>query len=448
MPNWLELLRMGNIFNPQSMEMNQGPMPQMPQSGTMMPPSPPPIPNIPVQSGLPMQQPEFDVTARMKELYQPSTVATDRFNELSQSMPRFAEPSGWRKFGAAALGSLTDLGTNFGGNRTGVKGTDVFDETTGKNKWRERMGSWKEEIGPAQQAANLERQENINSRTLAHQTVQGELTSRRNDATVRNQEINNKIRQQRADAYDYRVRNPNVKFDFNGPRVRILNPGTGQITETSWESKDFTPQEKLELEQKQAIERIEKTGAEARKTEETRQENRTDIAETRGWKPYTDAEGKVFMYNEITGETRDRAQSPAGTPTPRPSGAAARPELATQTKVRQYNAAIEFKNRNPELGRWVTPGPGNTFTIKPPKTGTFGSGPSPQQYEMMINEIYGPDGPPQEGQSFQSSGPGGGRGGGSGRQTGPRFSPGSPPQAPQGWKYVPKKGGGWTAVPG
>jgi hypothetical protein len=425
--NGLDMLRMKNIFQP-------SPTYPTPMGGPT-PPQPMELPNIPVQSGLPMQQPEFDVTSRMKELYQPQTAATDRYEQLLGQYPEYEKPGFWRSAAAA----LSAFGP--GGHDTGMKVA----------QWNNsrRMEDWKNQVTPAYQAANLERQENINARQLAHNTVQNEVTMRRNEATARNQETQNKIRQQRADAYDYRVRNPNVKFDFNGPRVRILDPGTGRITETSWESKDFTPQEKLELEQKNALERIEKTGEQARKTEETRQEGRTDIAETRGWKPYTDAEGKVFMYNEITGETRDRAQSPQGTPTPRPSGAANRPELATQAKVRHYNAAIEFKNRNPELGRWVTPGAGNTFTIKPPKTGTFGSGPSPQQYEMIVNEIYGPDGPPQEEATpYQSSGPGGGRGGGSGRQGGPRFTPNSPPQAPQGWKYVPKKGGGWTAVPG
>jgi len=423
--NGLDMLRMKNIFQPESPTY---PSPMGGMGGGM----PPELPNIPVQSGLPMQQSEFDVTQRMKELYQPQSVASDRFNQMMTDQPKWEKPGFWRSAAAA----LSAFGP--GGHETGFK--------VASEPYTRKMTDWKAGIEPAYQSANLERQENINARQLAHNTLQSEVTSRRNEQTAKNQDVQNKIRQQRADAYDYRVRNPNLKFDFNGPRVRIMDPATGKITETSWESKDFTPQEKLELEQKNAIARIQETGKQARETETTRQEGRTDIAETRGWKPYTDKDGNVFMYNEITGETRDRSQSPVGTPTPRPSGASARPELPSQTKIRHYNAAQEFAQRNPELGRWIQFGAGNTFTIKPPKTGTFGSGPSPQQHQMIQEAIYGAEG--QE-PTFPSSGQGGGRGGGSGRGTPtPRFSPSKPPPAPQGWKYVPKQGGGWTAVPG
>src|SRR4030095_10901262 len=93
---------------------------------------------------------DYDVGNRMRELYTPEHVATDRFNEMVGQYPQFEEPSGKRKIAAMILGSLTDLGTNFGQvgsgpNRrrmsTDISGRDVFNETTGKNRYLENIGN-------------------------------------------------------------------------------------------------------------------------------------------------------------------------------------------------------------------------------------------------------------------------------------------------------------------
>jgi hypothetical protein len=428
MPNPLEFLRMRNIFNPQSMEMNN--MPPMDAMGGMDLTPKPFTPNIPIQEGLPGQGGNMDIASRMAQLYTPETEATERFNTLAGGMPEYEKPGVWRSIAAA----LSAFGP--GGHEVGMQ--------VARQPYADKMTRWKEQLGPAQQAASLERQNNANERTMAYQTVNQELQSRKQDEVERKNLAEQKIRQQRADVYEFKSRNPGFKFDFSGPKVKVLNPTTGQVTVTQWDTGNLSDTDKINLEQKNAIERIEKTGEQARETEGVRQTGRESIAETRGWKVYNvpdpnnPGQMKSIKINEITGDVQELAK-PVG-PVASATGAGNRGELPTQTKVRQFNKAREIYNTRPDLRKYLKLGTNDFTVLESSSWGAEGKAADAAKIQELNQLLYGEGQPTTPGNT-------GGRGGGSGRGTQtPRFTPQKPPPAPQGWRYVPKPGGGWTAV--
>jgi len=412
MPNFLEALRLRNIFNPMpignDLPSQGGITGNLPTGGfadifkgknpfetidfgvgdvDFSQPTPSPVTQTPT-----VTSPADRIRQRMMELYTPKTEATDRFNELVRNYPKYEKPGFLRTIAAA----LTAFGP--GGHNLGMQVANFHNER--------RLREWKDLIGPAQQAANLERQENVNERMLAYQTISQELRAEADAERARNNERNAQIRQQRADVYEFKAHNPNFRLDFSGPTVKVANPITGEVRDTGMETGALSDADKMILQQENELERI---GARTRgqiEVEGVRQTGRERLAETRGWKIYNIPDGqggqKAVKINEITGEVRDLEMGPANTPTgpvSRPSSSGGRSdESPTQTRVRQFNAARELANTRPDLAQFIKLGrPGsNDFEIVPPSTNFFGrpSGPTPEQYREMIEAIYGPGGIP------------------------------------------------------
>lgn len=338
---------------------------------------------------------EMDAGARMRELYQPQTESTDRFNQMIQQYPQEEKPSWLRRIGAMVVDYT----------KGSKRAEDWFHEP-----YNEKVQEWKDKIGPAQQSANLERYENVNQRTLAYNQIAAELREKALQAKERNDDRNATIREHRARIYEFRARNPGWKIvPTKGGNVMVINPITGESRDTGIPTGSMTELDKIELQGEQRLDQIAATGDEARTTETTRQEGRMELAGERG---------------KQARETR--ATVPGGV-----SGS--RPTSPQGIKVDQYNKARQVLNSSPTLGKFVTLGSGNEFKIKKP--GERG-GPTTEQYNAIINAIYG-----KVGEGSNSGGRGSMAGPGPGQPTI------NPPAAPKGWKYVKKPGGGWTAVP-
>lgn len=292
----------------------------------------------------------FDVDARMKELYNPSTEATDRFNNMVGGMPQYEKPGIWRTIAAA----LSAFGP--GGHETGM--------AVANEPYQRKLTDWKNQIGPAQQAASLERQENVNSRTLAYQQVSNELRARADEHKARNDEKNALIRQQRADIYEFKARNPTYKLVFpKGGNIQAINPqDPSQVIDLKIPTGTLTETDKINMSQEDAIERIEATGGQQRQTEGVRQQGREKIA-----------------------------GMPARS---RPTGSVTAPEKKmspAQTRTEQSNNAQKLVNTRPDLAPFVTVQPGGRFMVKPPSEGGFfgDKGPSKAQYDEIRQLIYG-----------------------------------------------------------
>lgn len=366
MPDLMQMLRMANMFSPEMM----GQPPQL-STPEFMAPTVQPMNNIsfgptPDLAQSMMNQPmESDIASRMQQLYNPSTVAGDRFEGLIDAYPQREEPGMLRKIASIGLASLSDL---FGKGQ----GQEVFQGMM-YPKFEQKLSDWKNKIGPAQQAANLERQENVNTRTLAHQTVSNEIRAKSEADKVAKNEADQKIRQQRADVYEFKAKNPHMRLmTTKGGNIMAYNPLTGQTMDTGVPSGSLSETDKINLIQQDMLERIEKTGDETRETEGVRQVNR---------------EKNIALQGD---ESRKTKQTPSAS-----TATTGRGELPTQTKVRVFNRATEIANSDPNLGKFIKLGKNNDFEItKPGSGGFFGSaGPTKQQYDSIVEKIYGTKGP-------------------------------------------------------
>lgn len=343
-----------------------GPMAQSP-NGVTGPAASPVAPQAP------------DVNARMNELYNPSHTASDAFNDLASQYPERQNPSALRKIGAAITG--IGYGPQAAMNLLEQPHTrDVED--------------WKNRMGPLQQSANLERQENVNSRTLAYQTIAAQLRQEALDNKEKLDDANLKIRQQRADVYDFKARNPDLDFDFSGDTIKVVNPKNGEIKDTGVKTGNLSDADKLALQHKNRLSEINATGSETRKTEDLRQSGRESLATQNGWTTAnipdpTDPTRLIGVrINNDTGEVKRIVldSKPVGPVTKTSgTGSTAKPELPTQTRVRMISKAREIANKNPDWAKYIKI-QGNDFIITKP--GGWG-GPDKATFDKINNAIYG-----------------------------------------------------------
>jgi hypothetical protein len=436
MPSLMEFLRMQNIFgNPMNQPMGQPMGNDLPSQGGFggnlhAPPMAPPQQESPfarLQFGpdnigttqVPSPD-DYDVGSRMAQLYTPEHSASDKFNQMVSAYPQEHEPSTKLKVGGSIMGALTDLGTNFGHNRTGVSGHDVYDDVTGRRKFLEDVGNWKTQIGPVGQAAALERTQNANERLMAHQTVSDELRQKSDENKFQTQEAKNKISEDRAKVYRLKSLMPQHQFDFSGPTVKVGNKQTGEVIDTGLATGSLSDSDKLELQQSNAMTQIGARTQGALDVEDRRQGGREGLAESRGWKignipdPNDSSKNISIQYNEITGEVKPITMggNPTGPITKTGTGSgnssSGKPELPSQTRVREFDAARKLYNTRPDLRTFIRLGSpsGSDFTVTPPSKGMFGgtSGPTAEQYQAIQDAIYGSGGPIAPVASHVSSG--------------------------------------------
>lgn len=359
------LLRMQNLF-PTGQDPSMQPMQSMDQ---------------------PMQDqgmdPDAMINQRMRSIYQPENAASDRLTSLLGQYPQHEKPSLLRKIGA----SIISVGQ---GPEAGMEALN--------RPFNEKLTDWKNQVGPAYQAAQIERGDNTNERTFAYQSAANDIRKQLADAKIENDQAKLSVAQDRAEVYRMKAESPDWDFDAKGPYVIKTNPKTGEVVTTGIKTGSMTDEDKINLQTKGRIQNTQVAGAEARKTEETRQSGRESLSETRGWKVGTipdpnDSTKQIGVrYNEITGEVHPVTFEGKGIGGVNKTGATGgKPELPTQTKVRQYNQARTAYNEHPEWQKWIAldrPG-SNDFQLKPPSTGWFSSGPEMSEYKRMFQFIYG-----------------------------------------------------------
>ena len=353
------------------------------------PPKPSPYENMEFGAQNPLPRPTNNPMGpmgpgqRIDELYNPSHMAQDQFNELLGQYPNREEyKPGWLRSIGAAISAFGP-----GGYGAGMEFLN--------RPYTSKLEDWKNQMGPALQSANLERQENISNRTLAYQTATQERLAGVDAERARKNQADEEVRRQRANVYEFKARNPNVKFDFSGPTVMVADPATGKVSNTGISTGNLSDTDKMLLGQEHAMERIGATGEQARMTEGVRQTGREGLQETGAYDVVNVPDGqgglKGVRINRVTGEVSDLNTGPVS----RPLGqSTSRPEQPSQTKVRQYLAAKQLANSRPDLAKFIRFGQGtNEFSITPPSTGGFFSsaGPTPEQYAQLQQLIYGTD---------------------------------------------------------
>lgn len=340
----------------------------------------------------------YDAGQRMRDLYKPETMAGDRLNAMVSQYPKKTDfhPSMLRKIG----GALTAVGGSFTPHGKFQMNPDAiaFGDSLMDKPYTEKLTDWKNQIGPAQTSANLERQTNVNERSMAYQTVAQELRQHAQDAKSTNDAKKLEISENRAKVYEFKAHHPGAKFDFSGPTVKVMDPSNGTVEDTGIDTGHMSKLDQMNLAHENTMGEIGARGTEARKTEGEKEINRETL------------EG-VKQPNRVELKGTTSGNSPSN-----------KPETPTQTRVRQFNAARELFNTDEKLRPFIKIGsPGaNDFTVTPPSDGYFGhSGPTKEQYKKMQDSIYGNTAPAP----MSSHTPQGGR-------TGPTNTPAVPQNGP------------------
>lgn len=336
---------------------------------------PPPI-TYPIQTGLPMQQPEEKSMADlMREFYQPKTVATDRFNQHVDSAPTRNKPGIARRLAASAAA----LGAPKG---KGIETAEQFMYAP----YARNTQDWMQRMDPYHKAATLENTSNANERQLAASMATATMNERKQTEVERKNREQEKISQQRANVYQYKAENPNAQFNFTGPTVKVMDPATGQVHDTGIPTGNMTQMDRINLQGRWGVERARVQGANQQALENTRQQGRDDLLEKRGWQIFQQ-DGKTYRINPTTNQAElvpinEGTITRPGTP---PRGAGAGGNTPSQAKVDVANKARELQNKRPDLGKWIVWGQGVNEPRINPKT--------PMKEAQEINRyLYGSSG--------------------------------------------------------
>lgn len=386
----IQQMRLQNLFGqPPAPDPSMGGFsPTSPDMGVINPAiqGPPVAPTAQAPSGLPA---DYDIKKRMAEIYSPESMAQDRLNTLIGQQPKAADyhPGILR----SVLAGLSAFGP--GGHKAGMQVlNDPFEK---------QMSDWENAVKPAEYAANLERQGNVNERQLAYQTVSEELRQQAENHRAANDDRKAAIAEQRAQMYA--LKSNGAKFDFSGPTVVITKPD-GTITQTSIETGKMSQLDKMNLGQEQALEKINTRGDTQTDLEKLKEKNRESLAEKKGWStaniPDPEHPGQLIgvRINQDTGDVQPikLGEQQIGQITGKGTGASGpKPDTPTQTRVRQFNAARQIANTRPDLAPFIKFGPGvSDFSISQPGKSMFGgaTGPNPNQAKELQSLIYGSTG--------------------------------------------------------
>lgn len=171
------------------------------------------------------------------------------------------------------------------------------------------------------------------------------------------------IRQQRADVYDFKAKNPSMKFAFpKGGNILAINPLTGETHDTGMSTGTMTEEDKQYLLGEQKQQEIGSRGAEAANVANIRNRGALEAVKARG---------------EQTRQTNEAKPT--------------KELLPTQQRAAQTNAARQLANTDPDLGKFVNINPDGTFNIEQPGTSFFGrpTGPTLDQFKQIQDKIYG-----------------------------------------------------------
>ena len=250
----------------------------------------------------PVYKDEENVPDMMNNIYQPEHEASDRYNELVNNMPSRQGPSFLRTLAA----SLTAFGP--GGMS---KADEVIDQPNVN-----AITDWKNQLAPAQHSADLERQNNVNERTLAYQTVSQQLRAKADEMKNNNNMVGNQIKAHRAAVYEFKVMHPNAKIVMpKGGNIIAIDPNTKETTTLTDESGQpipsgsMTENDKLHLQHDNAMDEIDAKTQGQKDVEGVRQTGREAINDTRGWQiasipdPNDPTKQIGVRIHQATGET-------------------------------------------------------------------------------------------------------------------------------------------------
>jgi hypothetical protein len=344
-----------------------------------------------------VQQQQPNIADLMRQFYTPETQAGDAFNQLVRNAPQRNKPGIARRLAASGAA---------------LKGGPQSAEQFMYAPYMRDTADWMAKMDPNYKAAQLENTANANERQLAGSMAQYTMSDRKQTETERKNRSDEEIRRKRAEVYDFKSRNPNMRFDFSGPTVKAADPLTGKVYDTGVATGSMTDMDRINLQGEWGVARARESGAQARATEGVRQEGRERLVDKRGWSVVQDQDGNTFSINPQTrqmvpfeGGAPAPKQGPLTKPgTPRASGAGGGNE-ALNVQRQRFNTAKQLADTIPGANKWIKFTSPTTFRIEQP--GRFTSETEKKLYQDITSKIYGSG-------NSSSGGPGTGRGGGPG----------------------------------
>lgn len=173
------------------------------------------------------------------------------------------------------------------------------------------------------------------------------------------------IQQQRANVYEFKAKNPNLKIVIpKGGNIQAIDPISGQVVQDLGPSGTMSEEEKQQLVGDQRLDQISKQG-----------ENQSNLQQMRG------NQAIEQIGTRIAGQKEIQSMKPATSMSP------------SQIANQQVNVANELRNTRPDLAQFISIDANGQVMITPPsEPGMFGGGgPTPEQFNEMKTKIYGGD---------------------------------------------------------
>ena len=169
------------------------------------------------------------------------------------------------------------------------------------------------------------------------------------------------ISQQRADVYEFKAKNPNLKIQDNkAGKIQAINPQTGEVVR-EWDSGSLSEKDKIELTQQGKIAAIQETGKETRENIGARGEQERQNITARGEEQTRLTELKHQLERELIALRGDqsvraierRAELQRDLDVLREQDRLSRPNVPSQEKTNiqiKYNKLVNMK---PEYGDYL-----------------------------------------------------------------------------------------------
>lgn len=265
-------LRLSSIFGPNqsaqasmmgSADPNADAGPQLPVAGpnNMTLPPPTSIDGQPIGGNESDMNP--DVAAMMKQLYQPSTDASDNLKKILSSQPTPPTPSILRKLIAGGLGAIRDT-QNTRMEPLGVRptetGSEASDRFLGMPQYQQALTNWRSQLAGAQSAANTERESNANQRTAATQTINDILKQQSESERERHDMATEKAAEARAQIQQFAANNRDWQFTApKGGNYTFINKLSGEKRDTGVPTGTLSQLDEMNLSASNAMARTEVT---------------------------------------------------------------------------------------------------------------------------------------------------------------------------------------------
>lgn len=399
LPNF-DLNKLSQIFNPNLQNIQQ-PSPMSPDMGVGMM-------NMNNQGNQ-----DDQLNQALMSLLTPKDEQYDKFTQMLGMMPQREnyQPGKMRKIGAflGGLGAGGPIGVSGGqpiGYKSDVPGGLKIQSSILDEPYNQAMSDWGSKAGSTLEAAKLENTRNTQSRLagsnlkmaqLRERTIsdQEDKTRNQNDLANKNLELkagDQKIRQQRADAYEFRIKNPNHIIKEAGEYLVSIDPQSGEselIRDSSGEPIEtgkLDDKTKLQLQLDNSLKEIGARNSASKELEGVKQTNRKDLETTK----------ETNRQKDITA----RSSSPKTTTT--------KTETAANRHTRLFDKAVEGINKNPAWNEYIHLDiPHKTFKIDTPesKSGLFGlgakKGGDPTIAKSITDYIYEGDSAQQDNQPLK-----------------------------------------------